>query len=137
MNMSGVRFEQLNKDNYDTWKIQMRAILIKNDAWGYVSGVTVKPEVTAENVNSAAAANRWTEGDLKAQSDIILAIRDQTREGMRDVARDLDKVGEHSSIKRTSAQGRVNESIDILQNAERRRRTTKHARVYQHRRQIG
>jgi len=25
---AAVRFEQLNKENYDTWRIQMRAVLI-------------------------------------------------------------------------------------------------------------
>lgn len=73
MNTSGaIRFEQLNKENYDTWKIQIRAVLIKNDAWGYVSGSCKKPpggDATAE-----AAVQRWIKNDLKAQSDIILAM---------------------------------------------------------------
>lgn len=72
MNTSGVRFETLSKENYDTWKIQMRAMLIKNDAWGYVSGAIVKPESTADN---AHAEQTWINADSKAQSDIILAIQ--------------------------------------------------------------
>jgi len=70
MNASGaVRFEQLKAENYDTWRMQMRAILIKNDAWGYVNGSAAKPEdVREEDVK------RWIDGDLKAQSDIILAM---------------------------------------------------------------
>ena len=36
MNVSAVsRIETLNKDNYDTWKMQMQAILVKNNAWKY------------------------------------------------------------------------------------------------------
>lgn len=49
MNGTGVRFEVLNKDIYETWKIHIRAVLIKNDMWGYVSGTIVKPEVVAMN----------------------------------------------------------------------------------------
>lgn len=56
MNATGVKFEVLNKENYDTWKLQMRAVLIKNDAWGYVSGTIVKPEVIQGNEESTAAA---------------------------------------------------------------------------------
>lgn len=33
----------LGKDNYDTWKIQAEAILVKNDVWDYVDGSIVKP----------------------------------------------------------------------------------------------
>ncbi|KMQ85793.1 retrovirus-related pol polyprotein from transposon tnt 1-94 [Lasius niger] len=69
---SAIRFEQLNKENYDTWKIQMRAVLIKNGSWGYASGTCVKP--AGEDASTKAAARRWTESDLKAQSDIILAM---------------------------------------------------------------
>lgn len=37
----------LNRSNYDTWSIQVEALLIKSDLWEYVSGVHVKPEVIA------------------------------------------------------------------------------------------
>jgi len=65
---AAVRFEQLNKENYDTWRIQIRAVLIKNDAWGYVSGDLTKPEIVAGDAASMDAVKRWTEGDLKAQT---------------------------------------------------------------------
>jgi len=42
------RIEQLIKDNYDTWSVQVQALLIKNDVWGYVSG-NKKPEPVAGN----------------------------------------------------------------------------------------
>lgn len=74
MNSTGAKFETLNKDNYDTWKIQMRAILIKNDAWGYVSGSKPKPTATEDDATPSAAIQRWEEADEKAQSDIVLAI---------------------------------------------------------------
>lgn len=38
-----VRIELLNKENYDTWKIQMQALLTKNEAWVYVSGQKRNP----------------------------------------------------------------------------------------------
>lgn len=72
MNTASVRFEQLTKDNYDTWKIQMKAVLIKNDAWGYANDTRVKPE--NHDAGAEEVVNRWTDGDLEAQSDIILMI---------------------------------------------------------------
>ena len=30
------RIDTLNKTNYDTWRIQVQVILVKNDAWAYV-----------------------------------------------------------------------------------------------------
>jgi hypothetical protein len=46
------RIETLNKENYDTWKMQMEALLIKNDAWSYVNGATVKPAAAKLNPTS-------------------------------------------------------------------------------------
>ncbi|KOC69347.1 hypothetical protein WH47_06011 [Habropoda laboriosa] len=43
------KIEGLNKENYDTWKIQMRALLVKNDAWCYVNGEAKAPKVTAQH----------------------------------------------------------------------------------------
>jgi len=71
MNSNVVRIETLNRTNYDTWKLQMQALLIKNDAWGYVNGDIIRPESSADN---AAAIATWTTADNKAKSDIILSI---------------------------------------------------------------
>jgi hypothetical protein len=38
------RIELLNKDNFDTWKLQIQAVLIKCDLWDYVNGDKAKPE---------------------------------------------------------------------------------------------
>jgi len=66
MNPSGlVRIEALSKDNYDTWKIQMQAMLVKNDAWDYVSGRRVKPEIVAGDAASVTAAQTWIDKDDK------------------------------------------------------------------------
>lgn len=69
-----VTIEPLNKDNYDTWKIQVQALLIKNDAWAYVKGEKVKPEVIAGNAESIQRARTWEIEDQKARSDLILSI---------------------------------------------------------------
>lgn len=63
--------EKLCKDNYDTWRIQIKAILVKNDHWEYVSGIIPKPENTPEN---AAEIIAWEKKDRKAKADIILAM---------------------------------------------------------------
>lgn len=66
---SVVRIEALGRDKHDTWKLQMRALLVKNDAWGFVSGETKKPEPTETN---AAEVREWKTKDEKAKSDLIL-----------------------------------------------------------------
>lgn len=52
----------------------MEALLIKNDAWIYVSGEYPKPAIIAEDVNSENLAKAWIKHDSKARSDIILSI---------------------------------------------------------------
>ncbi|CAK9819171.1 Retrovirus-related Pol polyprotein from transposon TNT 1-94 [Anthophora quadrimaculata] len=69
-----MRIESLNKENFDTWKIEMEALLIKNDAWDYVNGERETPEIVSENHASIAAAKIWETEDRKVRSDIILAI---------------------------------------------------------------
>lgn len=44
MSFSTVKKPLFQKENYGTWKIYMKALLIKNDAWGYVHGTITKPE---------------------------------------------------------------------------------------------
>jgi len=48
-----VRIEPLGKDNYDTWRIQMEALLVKSDSWSVVNGETAKPEAVEGNANAA------------------------------------------------------------------------------------
>lgn len=62
-----VRIEPLNAENYDTWKLQMRAILVKNDLWGYVDG-------NGECPREEIAAVAWKRQDQKAAADIMLAM---------------------------------------------------------------
>ncbi|GBM29709.1 hypothetical protein AVEN_156895-1 [Araneus ventricosus] len=41
--------ELSSRDNYETWKIQMRALLEKNDLCTFVGGIKVKPEIIDGN----------------------------------------------------------------------------------------
>ena len=75
MSASGLtRIEALNKDNFDTWKMQMETLLVKNNVWDFVNRSKLKPELVAGDNASAAAVTAWEIGDIKAKSDIILAI---------------------------------------------------------------
>lgn len=65
---ASIKIDQLTGDNYDTWKIQMRAILKKNDLWEYVSGELPRPE------KSDTKYPGWVKMDGKAESDILLAV---------------------------------------------------------------
>jgi len=77
--INSTRIEALSKDNYDTWKMQVEALMIKNDLWEYVSGETVCP-VAAENATASQlvavelAQKEWKRLDRKAKSDLILSI---------------------------------------------------------------
>lgn len=68
------RIELLTKDNFDTWKLQVRAVLVKNDAWGYVNGTKIKPSTNEADAATMAAAAAWDAADSKAHSELILAI---------------------------------------------------------------
>lgn len=71
---STVRIEPLNRDNYDTWKIQMQALLIKNEFWEYANGQRPKPECILGDAQSMENARKWALEDEKAKAD-ILAIK--------------------------------------------------------------
>lgn len=57
--------DKLVEDNYESWKLQMKSILICNDLWGYVSGTIIKTEENAVG---------WTLKDQKALALIILSV---------------------------------------------------------------
>lgn len=72
------RIEPLSKENFETWKMQVEALLTKHDLWEYVSGTKEKPAVVtgSEEVVTANTKARaeWTIADKKAKSDLILSI---------------------------------------------------------------
>lgn len=67
MSHYSVHTDKLTKENYDTWAIQMKAILTQNDQWVYVSGLKIKPEEEDQ-------ATVWDKTDRKAGASIILSI---------------------------------------------------------------
>lgn len=58
-----MKIEPLTAENYDTWKMQMEAILVKNDVWAYV-----KPTSGANEIA------KWKNKDAKAKANIILSM---------------------------------------------------------------
>lgn len=74
MSLNLARVEALNKGNYDTWRMQVEALLVKDDLWQYVSGEIVKPEIREGDPISSTAHERWATQDRKAKSDLILSI---------------------------------------------------------------
>lgn len=76
--INSTRIEMFTEENYDTWQIQVEALLIKNDTWSFVDGSNEKPTISGVDDNERATAQRainsWTKQDRKAKSDLILAI---------------------------------------------------------------
>ncbi|KHJ42047.1 hypothetical protein D918_07937 [Trichuris suis] len=58
--MATVKIVPLGKDNYDSWKMQAKAYLIKSGSWKYVNGTLPKPKEDDDAVNA------WMEGDAAA-----------------------------------------------------------------------
>jgi len=56
--------EKLTDTNYESWKIQMRSVLVVNDLWGYVSGEIAPTE---------ASQAEWKQKDRKTLALITLS----------------------------------------------------------------
>lgn len=82
--LNSVRIELLNKDNYETWRIQMQAILIKNEAWKNVNGQNPKPTPVANNTQNEESIRKWEVEDEKARADIILSIKPSELKQVKD-----------------------------------------------------
>lgn len=70
--ITSTRIEPLSKDNYETWKMQVEALLIKNDLWEYVSGERLPPgEATGSDATAIATSMRakeeWAKDDKKGK----------------------------------------------------------------------
>jgi len=124
-----VRIEPLNKDNYDTWKIQMQAVLIKSEAWDYVNGREVKPEETAENAN---AVMRWTSNVEKAKADIILSIKPSLLKQVKECRTSRELWLKLQTIYRTGEEGHANKEADIPSHARRRRCNGPYSKIFRH-----
>lgn len=86
--LTSTRIEPLFKDNYETWKMQVEALVTKNDLWEYVSGERPLPdEAMGTDPTGIAASIRargeWTKNDKKAKSDLILSIHLSELQHMR------------------------------------------------------
>jgi len=84
--VNSTRIELLTKQNYDTWRIQVEALLVKSDSWPYVNGDIPKPITsgTGETLAaSQAAVNNWIIQDRKAKSDLILSMSPEQLKHLR------------------------------------------------------
>lgn len=63
---------KLTNDNYDSWKLEVEFLLVREGLWKYVSP-GVKPEAAANGANAAVLA-AWDEGDQKARATIGLLL---------------------------------------------------------------
>ena len=66
--------EPLSRENYDIWKIQMKALLIKSEGLQYANGTNQKPELIKGDSINAANIAAWILADQKTHLDIILSI---------------------------------------------------------------
>lgn len=62
---SSQNIEKLNDENYESWKLQMKSVLICNELWPYACGIEAKTE---EN------HTEWTKRDQKALAMIMLSM---------------------------------------------------------------
>ncbi|KAG5326833.1 COPIA protein, partial [Acromyrmex heyeri] len=65
--MHVAQIEYLSKNNYDTWKMQMQAVLVLNEQWLYVNDTKTRLQIEAD-------VPMWELADQKAKADIILSI---------------------------------------------------------------
>lgn len=68
------RIELLNRDNFDSWSMQIEALMIKNGTWKYVSGECFLPDKAEEGITLTATVKKWRNADKEARSDLILSI---------------------------------------------------------------
>ncbi|UYV71810.1 hypothetical protein LAZ67_9000508 [Cordylochernes scorpioides] len=61
------QIEKLNSENYETWKMQMKMILIHSELWDYANSIRIKPETEVES-------NEWEKNDQKALATIVLSL---------------------------------------------------------------
>ncbi|UYV74507.1 hypothetical protein LAZ67_11003722 [Cordylochernes scorpioides] len=62
------QIEKLNKQNFETWRLQMQMILVHSDLWIYVNEANVKPEPGNQEFTN------WQNKDQKALATIVLSL---------------------------------------------------------------
>lgn len=69
------KIDRLTRDNYDSWRVHMDALLTKTDGIQYVNGKIKRPPVVdPTDQASVKAAEEWDYKDKKVRADIMLAI---------------------------------------------------------------
>ena len=76
--MGTTRAETLTKANFETWRILTKALLIKNDAWIYVSGSKPKPEIVKGDAKSKDDFDKWIEMDEKEKQTLYCVYLHQS-----------------------------------------------------------
>ena len=89
MELTGIniRMPTLTGKNYDTWKLRMRSVLVRNKLWAYVNGTKPKPVPASPDGPTAqeiAAIALWEEEDFRAISDLFLSISDGEMKQVQD-----------------------------------------------------
>ena len=98
---TSLRIQMLTKNNYDTWKLRVQAILTKNRTWAYVNGRKLKPENVQNDAEQVAALEKWIEEDERARADLYLMIGDAELKQVRNCKSSRDvwlKTSQKSSI---------------------------------------
>ncbi|UYV71904.1 hypothetical protein LAZ67_9001012 [Cordylochernes scorpioides] len=62
-----IKIEKLNSEIFETWKMQMKMILIHSDLWEYANSIRIKPETEVES-------NEWEKNDQKELATIVLSL---------------------------------------------------------------
>lgn len=72
------KIELLDENNYQTWKIRIEAVCVKNKNWNHVLGKIPKPLVSATDSKTLeiekAKLEAWEQTDNEAKSDLILSV---------------------------------------------------------------
>ena len=73
-----VRAVGQGKENYDTWNVKTKFLMIRNRTWKYANGILTKPTVITGDAPEAVAPQQAVtvldEADLKTRTDLVLLI---------------------------------------------------------------
>ena len=73
MSGSFYNIEKLGKDNYETWRVQMKMVLIHRGLWKFANGTEERPAGPA-GANLLEAQATWDEKDGQALVDIVIGL---------------------------------------------------------------
>ena len=75
---NSAKIETLGGSNYDTWKLRMQGVLVKNKVWAYISGAKSKPVPGGRSPYTGRCYSHCAkeEKDFKARADLFLNINE-------------------------------------------------------------